>query len=155
MRSSVLTPLAVAGWVLTSAVSTVSGGPTSPFDLFPRTPAAGIDVKTLAPKLSANAKIYFPGTKEFATYTTRWSNLEAPTPNIVVAPGTENDVQKIVSSATDTLVLKQAISGTKDIFGRSSLRMSITFLSSPTTAIMEPLQPWARWTMVSRFTCLN
>jgi hypothetical protein len=101
MYPRVLAPLAVAGWAFTSFVSTVSGGPTSPFDLFSRTPAAGIDVKTLAPYLSANAKIYLPGTKEFATYTTRWSNLEAPTPNIVIAPGTEKDVQKIVSPSAD------------------------------------------------------
>jgi hypothetical protein len=104
MFSSVLIRLAVAGWVCTSFAPIVSGGPTSAFDLFPRTPAAGIDVKTLAPKLSPNAKIYLPGTKEFATYTTRWSNLEAPTPNIVVAPGTEKDVQKIVSSFVDVFV---------------------------------------------------
>jgi hypothetical protein len=103
MFSSVLRPLAVAGWVFTSAVPFVSGGPTSAFDIYSRTPAAGIDVKALAPKLSPNAKIYLPGTKEFTTYTTRWSNLDAPTPNIVVAPGTEKDVEKIVSSFADIL----------------------------------------------------
>ncbi|KAI0568063.1 GlcD FAD-FMN-containing dehydrogenase, partial [Pyrenophora tritici-repentis] len=54
---------------------------------------------TLATKLSVNAKIYLPGTKGFATYTTRWSNLEAPTPNIVIAPGTDRDVQEIVNFA--------------------------------------------------------
>ena len=104
MFSSVLTPLAVAGWVFASVLSTVLGDSTAPFDLFPRTRAADVGVKTLAPKLSANAKIYLPGTKEFATYTTRWSNLEAPTPNIVVAPGTEKDVQNIVSSSADVSV---------------------------------------------------
>jgi len=94
MFVGVLAPLAVASLYLTS----VSGTPASPFDLFSRTPAAGIDVKTLAPYLSATAKIYLPDTKEFATYTTRWSNLQAPKPSIVIAPGTEKDVQKIVSS---------------------------------------------------------
>ena len=94
MFTSVLAPLAVA---VTSVLPVVSGGPTSPFDVFPRTPAEGIDVKTLAPKLSPDAKIYLPGTDEFTTYSTRWSNLKAPTPSIVVAPGTEKDVQHIVS----------------------------------------------------------
>jgi len=95
MLASALAPLAVASLFLTC----ISGTPTSPFDLLSRTPAAGIDVKSLAPYLSANAKIYLPDTKEFATYTTRWSNLQAPTPSIVIAPGTEKDVQKIVSSS--------------------------------------------------------
>ncbi len=155
MFSSVLTPLAVASWVFTSVLPTVSGGPTSAFDLFPRTPAAGVDVKSLAPKLSANAKIYLPGTKEFATYTTRWSNLEAPTPNIVVAPGTEKDVQQIVRSSANVFVHRQATSDTNNTCCRSSLQMIITFLSSLTTVIMEPLLPWERWTMVLKSICLN
>ncbi|KNG44194.1 FAD-binding domain-containing protein [Stemphylium lycopersici] len=93
MFSSVLAPLAVA---VTSICPVVAGNPTTSFDIFPRTPAAGIDVQALAPKLSPNAKIYLPGTNEFDTYTTRWSNLKAPTPSIVVAPGTEKDVQHIM-----------------------------------------------------------
>ena len=108
MYPSVLTPLAVAGWMLTISAPIVSAGPTSAFDIFSRTPVSGVDVKALAPYLSANAKIYLPGTKEFATYTTRWSNLEAPTPNVVIAPGTEKDVQKIVSFAMEVSVYKQA-----------------------------------------------
>ena len=107
MYPSVLTPL-IAGWILTSLAPIVSAGPTSAFDIFSRTPVSGVDVKALAPYLSANAKIYLPGTKEFATYTTRWSNLEAPTPNVVIAPGTEKDVQKIVSFAMEVSVYKQA-----------------------------------------------
>lgn len=95
MFGRVLAPLAVASLFLTFALGT----PTSHFDLFSRTPAAGIDVKSLAPYLSATAKIYLPDTKEFAAYTTRWSNLHVPTPSIVIAPGTEKDVQKIVSSS--------------------------------------------------------
>lgn len=91
MFSRVLAPLAA---ILSHSV--VSGGPTV-LDVFPRTPAAGIDVQAIASQLSANAKIYLPGTNEFTTYTTRWSNLEAPTPSVVIAPGTEKDVQHIVS----------------------------------------------------------
>jgi len=105
MFATVLTPLAVASLFLTS----VSGSPTSPFDLFSGTPAAGVDVKTLAPYLSATAKIYLPDTKEFATYTTRWSNLQAPTPSIVIAPGTEEDVQKIVSQYAGGRSLSQLL----------------------------------------------
>ncbi|KAI4647672.1 hypothetical protein J4E93_004082 [Alternaria ventricosa] len=101
MFARVLAPLAVASSFLTCVVPTVSATPTSPFDLFSRTPAAGIDVESLAPYLSATAKIYLPDTKEFATYTTRWSNLQAPTPSIVIAPGMEKDVQKIVKFASD------------------------------------------------------
>ncbi|KAG9375853.1 FAD linked oxidase N-terminal [Pyrenophora tritici-repentis] len=99
MLPSILTLFVVAGWVLTSVVPNIGGGSASPFNLSPKTPAAGIDWKTLATKLSVNAKIYLPGTKGFATYTTRWSNLEAPTPNIVIAPGTDRDVQEIVNFA--------------------------------------------------------
>jgi hypothetical protein len=35
------------------------------------------------------------------------------------------------------------------------LQMIITFLSSLTTVIMEPLLPWERWTMVLKSICLN
>jgi hypothetical protein len=89
-----LAPFAVA---VASIFPIVSGAPRISLDVFPRTPASGIDVQALAPKLSPNAKIYLPGTDEFTTYTTRWSNLEAPTPSIVIAPGTEKDIQHIVS----------------------------------------------------------
>jgi hypothetical protein len=157
MFPNVLTSLAATTWVFTLLVSTVSGGPTSAFDIFSRTPAEGINVKTLAPYLSAKAKIYLPGTKEFATYTTRWSNLEAPTPNVVIAPGTEKDVQKIVSPSiggrlfyVSTVQIK---SSANDSYDRSNLRTIITFPFSRTTAIMARLRPWARWTTALRSIC--
>jgi FAD/FMN-containing dehydrogenase len=96
MFSHLVTPLSVAALAVTSVFPLVSCGPTAPHDIFSRTPAAGIDVKSLAPQLSAKTKIYLPGSTEFTTYTVRWSNLEAPTPNVVIAPGTEKDVQQIV-----------------------------------------------------------
>jgi hypothetical protein len=96
MFSHLVTPLSVAALAVISLFPLVSCGPTTPHDIFSRTPAAGIDVKSLAPQLSAKSKIYLPGSKEFTTYTTRWSNLEPPTPNVVIAPGTEKDVQLIV-----------------------------------------------------------
>lgn len=59
-------------------------------------PRTGVDVNELGSKLSSNAKVYLPGSAEFAAATTRWSNLEAPQVNIVVVPGTENDVAEAV-----------------------------------------------------------
>jgi hypothetical protein len=100
MFSQFSTPLSVAAWTIISVLPIASCGPTFPHDIFQRTPATGIDVKSLAPYLSPTAKIYFPGSNEFTTYTIRWSNLETPTPNIVIAPGTENDVVQIVSCLT-------------------------------------------------------
>jgi hypothetical protein len=92
-----LTTSALAAWAVVPVLPTVFSGPTSPYDVFPRTPAAGIDVKALAPSLSPAAKIYLPGSTQFSTYTTRWSNLEPPTPNVVIVAGTEKDVVEIVS----------------------------------------------------------
>jgi hypothetical protein len=97
MFSRFLVSPAVAAWAIISVLPVISCGPTSPHDIFPRTPAAGIDVKTLAPYLSSAAKIYLPGSTEFTTYTVRWSNLEPPTPNVVIVPGTAKDVAKIVN----------------------------------------------------------
>jgi hypothetical protein len=93
-----LTPVSAATAIVTFVAAVALGGPTTPHDIFSRTPAAGIDVKSLSPHLSPAAKIYLPGSNEFTNYTVRWSNLQPPTPNIVVAPGTEKDVAQIVSS---------------------------------------------------------
>ncbi|KAJ5707489.1 FAD-dependent oxygenase [Penicillium malachiteum] len=49
--------------------------------------------------LSASAKLYFNGSDGFANVTTRWSALEEPTVNVVIVPGTENDVVEIVKYA--------------------------------------------------------
>jgi hypothetical protein len=93
-----LTSLSAAVAIVTSLASVVRGGPTTPPEIFSRTRAAGIDVKSLSSHLSSAAKIYLQGSDEFTNYTVRWSNLQAPTPNIVIAPGTEKDVAEIVSS---------------------------------------------------------
>jgi hypothetical protein len=90
-----------AVWAVVSRLPLVASGPTSDHNIFPRTPAAGIDLKTLAPDLSPSAKIYLPGTTEFTKYTVRWSNLEPPTPNVVIVPGTEQDVAKIVGCTSE------------------------------------------------------
>lgn len=52
----------------------------------------------LGKNLSKSAKIYCPGSAEFEKATTRWSVLEVPKVNIVVVPGTEEDVAKTASS---------------------------------------------------------
>jgi hypothetical protein len=100
MVSRFLTSVAVAAYAVT--LPGVLGGPTFLYDVLPRTPAAGIDLKTLAPSLSPNTEIYLPGDTEFTIYTVRWSNLGAPTPNVVIAPSTEKDVAKIVSCLATT-----------------------------------------------------
>ena len=89
---------AFAAWTLTSVLPGVSCGPTSAHDLFPRTSAAGIDLKPLASQLSKNAQIHYEGSELFTNYTVRWSNLSPPTPNVVIAPGIEKDVAKIVGT---------------------------------------------------------
>jgi hypothetical protein len=91
-----LTPLSVTGWVGISSMYVVSCSPNHLHDVSPRTPKAGINLTTLAPDLSPTAKIYLPGSSDFAASTVRWSNLEPPTANVVIAPGTEEDVAKIV-----------------------------------------------------------
>ena len=92
-----LTPLAFAACTVVSVLPVVSCGPTS-VDLFPRTPAAGIDIKELAKNLSKNAQVYVPSDEPFAALTVRWSNLEPPTPNVVVVAAVEEDVSQTVSS---------------------------------------------------------
>ncbi|KAM0345655.1 hypothetical protein ACHAPU_006309 [Fusarium lateritium] len=58
-----------------------------------------VDYKTFGKELSQTAKVYYPGSDEFNSASTRWSNLELPTVNIVVVPGTEDDVVKTVQFA--------------------------------------------------------
>jgi hypothetical protein len=97
MFSRLLTSSAAAA--LVSLLSVVSCGPTSAAnDVFARTPVNGIDVKQLSPYLSKTAQVYLPNTSQFTQYTTRWSNLETPTINLVVVAGTEQDVAATVSS---------------------------------------------------------
>lgn len=82
---------AVAAWAITSACLNV---PVA------RQLLGGIcarDTAELGDRLSATAKIYQPGTAEFTNASIRWSNLDAPKPNLVVIPGTENDVAETVS----------------------------------------------------------
>ncbi|KAF1993091.1 FAD-binding domain-containing protein [Amniculicola lignicola CBS 123094] len=88
-------------WAVLLAVPIVSCSPASLSDNSTRTPAKGIDVGKLARFLSPTAKILFPGSTDFTAYTARWSNLEPPTPSIVVVAGIEKDVSKTVKFAFD------------------------------------------------------
>lgn len=92
-----LTPLAFAVCTAVSVLPVVSCGPVS-IDLFPRTPAGGIDIQALEENLSENAQVYVPSDEPFAALTVRWSNLEPPTPNVVVVAAIEEDVSQTVSS---------------------------------------------------------
>ncbi|CCF44955.1 FAD binding domain-containing protein [Colletotrichum higginsianum] len=86
---------ALAAWTVTSACLNV---PVA------RQLLGGIcarDTADLGERLSPTAKIYQPGTAEFITASTRWSNLNAPKPNLVVVPGTENDVVETVKFANE------------------------------------------------------
>ena len=65
------------------------------------------DVEDLAEKLSKSSSIYLPGSEEFERASTRWSNLELPVIDIVVVPGTDQDVAETVrlSPTSDPLCL--------------------------------------------------
>lgn len=90
---------AVAAWAVSAVLPVVISEPITPHGIFPRQ-AANINLATLAPALSSQTKIYLPGTAEFVSLSVRWSNLEVPTPNVVIVPGTEKDVVEIVRFAT-------------------------------------------------------
>lgn len=80
---------AVAAWAVTSACESL---PVTR-NLWSR----DVDYKVLSEKLSSSAKVYYPGSNEFEEASSRWSNMEIPTVNIVVVPSTENDVVETVS----------------------------------------------------------
>ncbi|KAF6784750.1 FAD-dependent oxygenase [Colletotrichum sojae] len=69
------------------------------------------DTADLGNKLSSNAKIYQPGTDEFVQASTRWSNLNAPTVNLVVVPGTEQDVAETIKFANERSLAFLAYNG--------------------------------------------
>lgn len=56
-----------------------------------------VDFTQLARNLSPTAHIYLPGSDGFNSLAARWSNLSMPVANVVVVPGTENDVIQTVS----------------------------------------------------------
>ncbi|KFY01573.1 hypothetical protein V490_00837 [Pseudogymnoascus sp. VKM F-3557] len=69
-------------------------------DLDARGSSSGtVDFTQLASKLSPSAHIYLPGSDGFNSLVARWSNLSMPVANVVVVPGTENDVVQTVKFA--------------------------------------------------------
>lgn len=132
MLSRILTPLSAALYVVVSLAPVGYCGPTTSRDIFMRTPAAGIDIQSFAPQLSPASKVYIPGSDEFTTYTVRWSNLEPPTPNVVIAPGTEQDVAKILGASK----CFQCGGRVVDIVPRLNSPRNITFPSSHTMVTM-------------------
>ncbi|KAL8420607.1 hypothetical protein RB594_003411 [Gaeumannomyces avenae] len=59
------------------------------------------DVAQLGASLSAGAQIVFPGSAEFTSRTTRWSNLSPPKFNAVVVPGSQEDVAATIKFANE------------------------------------------------------
>jgi hypothetical protein len=60
-------------------------------------------VEALAKDLSKDAQVYVPGDEPFAALTTRWSNLEPPSPSVVVVAAVDVDVSQTVSSRVSQL----------------------------------------------------
>ncbi|KAJ5959954.1 FAD-binding type 2 [Penicillium vulpinum] len=94
LKTEVLT--AVAAWAFSAASLSLPVGCDIEGGICPRGDA---DLEALGRKLSSSAKVYFPGSSEFQQLTTRWSVLEEPKVNVVVVPGTENDVVQTVKFA--------------------------------------------------------
>lgn len=85
---------AMAAWALTATCNSMPGGRDWSHGICPRGSA---DYSQLQSSLSSSAQIYYPNSTEFDAATARWSVLDEPTPNVVVVPGTENDVAVTVN----------------------------------------------------------
>lgn len=147
-----LTPLALAACTAVSVLPAVSCGPVSA-DLSPRTPAGGIDVQALAESLSENAQVYVPSDEPFAALTVRWSNLEPPTPNVVVVAAIEQDVSQTVSSPLSAsfsfLHTKQPAN---NVCNRLPSRITTVSPFLLTMGTMALSSHWERWTTAFKFT---
>jgi hypothetical protein len=91
LRMEVIT--AAVAWVLTSAGQNV---PAALNWLEVLSPRHTVNLTGLGAKLSPTAKIYYPGSEGFEEASTRWSVLDEPRVNVVVVPGTEDDVAETV-----------------------------------------------------------
>lgn len=150
-----LTSLALAACTAVTVLPVVSCGPVS-IDLVPRITAADIDIEALAQSLSENAEVYVPSDEPFAALTVRWSNLEPPSPTVVVVAAIEEDVSQTVGSPS-SLSFQSPTSDqlTKTVRARlpSHTRMISPFLLIMGT--MALLSHWERWTMVLKFTLVD
>ncbi|CAH0000578.1 unnamed protein product [Clonostachys byssicola] len=87
---------AVSVWAWSAAALSIPAIRDAASQICPRSME---EMQQLQDKLSATAKIYFPGSTEFVEASVRWSNLHAPTVNVVVVPGTEQDVSETIKFA--------------------------------------------------------
>jgi len=62
--------------------------------------SSAVNYNDLQQLLSVSAEVYLPGSGQFESVVSRWSNSNTPKANIVVVPSNEADVQKIVSTAS-------------------------------------------------------
>ncbi|KAH6993264.1 hypothetical protein EDB82DRAFT_170307 [Fusarium venenatum] len=95
MRFTTMLAAAVTAWATTATCA------ATPFIRSEISGTCSEDLGQLGKKLSNSSKIYCPGSPEFEKATTRWSVLDAPKVNIVVVPGTEQDVATTVKYAND------------------------------------------------------
>ncbi|TDZ67831.1 FAD-linked oxidoreductase chyH [Colletotrichum trifolii] len=94
-RFKVEVAAALTAWATISACMSIPVAPQMLSGICAR------DTSELGERLSSTAKIYSPGSAEFETASTRWSNLQAPTVKLVVVPGNENDVAETVRFANE------------------------------------------------------
>lgn len=85
---------AVASWALSAACFDLPISGDWLQSLYPRAQQANYN--ELRDQLSSNAQIIFSNQTAFAPATARWSSLDEPQPNVVVVPGTEQDVATTV-----------------------------------------------------------
>lgn len=86
---------AVVAWALSSAGFSMPDAGNWLDALYPR--GSSPNWNMLQSELSSSAQLYFPNSTEFGPATARWSVLDEPTAEVVVVPGTENDVAVAVS----------------------------------------------------------
>ncbi|GAP93388.2 putative FAD-dependent oxygenase [Rosellinia necatrix] len=67
--------------------------------------------RDLTNSLSSDAGVFFPGSDEFQAATTRWSELDTPTVDIIVSPATEEDVARTVQQANECGLAVLAFNG--------------------------------------------
>lgn len=97
--------------------------------------SGNVDFTQLANKLSPTAHIYLPESDEFDSLSARWSNLSMPVANVVVVPGTENDVVQTVGHSVFALV--SAVIAYSSSLLRSSLQTTSPCHSLRQTAFMD------------------
>ena len=98
--------------------------------------SSGINYGQLSQKLSKTAQIYLPGSEGFDAAVARWSNYSVPVANVVVLPGTENDVVEIVrllsalQDSNNSLLISTRL--------RSTSQISTQYPFLPPMACMDP-----------------